>query len=256
MQGIYKISDPSGGFYIGSSVNIERRFRQHKSELRRNCHTNFLLQSAYETHKENLKFEALSCVIDKKYLLELEQFFIDSLQPTYNLTMVAISAMLDPTVRERASEAVKRSAKHKQARLKNQTKAAKSISKKVIRMTDGVIFESGYAAAKFHNQKSKDNIGTAIKNGWKFAGHFWCYADDPKDIVTVESAWNEKEKLRKQSAALSSTNALSKKVVRLSDGAIFSSATEASRQLNYYRTMVSDAIRLNAVRAGSRWSYV
>jgi group I intron endonuclease len=255
-QGIYKISDPSGEFYIGSSCNIERRFVQHRSEMRRGCHTNRRLKRSHEQHGDQLQFEIIFCVLDAKNIVEAEQCFIDLLQPTLNLSMVAMNSMLDPDVRRLASERIRLSEKHALARALNQKKAASAVSKRVVRLTDGAIFSSTYEAARSHGIEHKDNLSTAIKNGWNFAGHFWKYETSSKTLEQAREQSAEQESIRKRNAAAAATKAKSKKVMRLSDGMVFESAVEAARQINGYRTIVTDAIRLNAVRAGSRWAYV
>ena len=255
-QGIYKISSPSGNFYIGSSQNIERRFVQHKSELRRSKHYNFLLQKAYEKHQGRLCYEIIFCVTCKNDIEKFEQYFIDELKPSYNLSNNASCPMRDPAVAARMSAASKSSEKHKKSRLANQKLAASSVSKRVVRMTDGFVFDSGYAAAKFYGANRKDSVGDAIRHEWMFAGHFWKFEGDSKTLQEVECRYFQREINRKENAKIKATSARSKKVRRLSDGKVFQSAVAAARELNAYRTAISDSIRLGVERIGSRWEYV
>lgn len=74
--GVYKIEATSGKKYIGSSNNIERRWRKHKSELRAANHHCPGLQGAYNKYGETLHFEILS-VFEKSMLLRVEQFCLD-----------------------------------------------------------------------------------------------------------------------------------------------------------------------------------
>lgn len=62
--------------YIGQSVDIEARWRSHKSELRRNIHINDYLQKAWNKYREdNFKFYILEeCVVD--ILDERERYYI------------------------------------------------------------------------------------------------------------------------------------------------------------------------------------
>ena len=70
ISGIYKITcRPTGKFYIGSSVDIETRWRGHKSRLSRNIHANIYLQRAWNKYGENnFKFETIE--ITKSDLLK------------------------------------------------------------------------------------------------------------------------------------------------------------------------------------------
>lgn len=61
--------------YIGSSKNIEKRFKRHKMELRNSKHHNIFLQRSYNKHGlENFEF---SIVEETDQLFEREQFHIN-----------------------------------------------------------------------------------------------------------------------------------------------------------------------------------
>jgi group I intron endonuclease len=52
--GVYKISNTlSGRYYIGYSVNINKRFKTHRYKLKNNCHDNIFLQRAYNLDGED-----------------------------------------------------------------------------------------------------------------------------------------------------------------------------------------------------------
>ena len=57
--GIYKITNKvNGKFYIGSSNNIKRRWKYHKSNLRSGTHDNIHMQRSYDKHgEENFSYE-------------------------------------------------------------------------------------------------------------------------------------------------------------------------------------------------------
>lgn len=235
-QGIYKIEAPSGNFYIGSSVKIERRFAQHKRDLRKGNHVNEFLQRAAKKYGiDCLTFEIIATVFDVKHLTDVEQFVMDDLNPKYNISKVASSSVNDPTITE---------------------KRIKILSKPVVRMTDGVTFPSGYEAARHHGEKSADNLSTAIRKGWKFAGHFWKFETSSLTLEQAQKNWCTSDGKRKIKASIAASKARSRAVRRISDGTIFSSGVEAARVLGSYRTAVNDAIRLNVTRIGSKWEYV
>lgn len=236
MQGIYKIESPSGRFYIGSSVNVRKRINVHKRDLRLRRHINSVLTAAADKYGvENLKFIEFLCVINREDLRSVEQQLIDELKPDYNISKHADCALFDQSVIK---------------------KRVAALSKQVMRLSDKKIFASGYEAARFHNCKSPDNLSTAIKTGRKFAGHFWCFVDQPVTETELAQRWLERDKLRKIRACSASTKSLSKPVKRLSDGVIFSSATAASLAMGGYKKMISEAIGKNRMCAGSKWEYV
>ena len=79
MQGVYKIQNTiNGKLYIGSSVNIERRFKSHKKELNEKTHNNIYLQNAWNKYGEDsFVFEVIEIVNDRETLREREQYYIE-----------------------------------------------------------------------------------------------------------------------------------------------------------------------------------
>lgn len=76
MTGIYKITINDYYIYIGQSMDIEGRWKQHLSELKQNKHYNKKLQNVYNKHSDNIKFEIIErCDINK--LDEREMFYIE-----------------------------------------------------------------------------------------------------------------------------------------------------------------------------------
>lgn len=75
--GIYLITTPNGGKYVGSSVDIDRRWARHKHEMRNGVHRNPILQRAFDKHGEALQIEVLE-LCDRDQLLIREQSYIDT----------------------------------------------------------------------------------------------------------------------------------------------------------------------------------
>lgn len=93
--GIYKITNIiNNKFYIGSaSLGFERRFIQHKSDLKQNKHRNIHLQRSYNKHgKSNFLFEIIEYCEPLK-CLEREQYYIDTLLPHFNINPIAQSRL-------------------------------------------------------------------------------------------------------------------------------------------------------------------
>ena len=87
ISGIYKISNTkTGKIYIGSSVDINRRFREHKSQLIHNRHRNSYLQRSWNANGENsFEFSILE-IVESAFLIEKEQYYLD-LFKSYNKTV-------------------------------------------------------------------------------------------------------------------------------------------------------------------------
>jgi len=79
--GIYIIKNIlNNKIYIGSAINITRRWYRHKTDLNCKIHDNQKLQRAWNKYgKENFSFEILELVNDKTKLIEREQFYLDSI---------------------------------------------------------------------------------------------------------------------------------------------------------------------------------
>lgn len=96
IHGIYKILNIiNNKVYIGSSINLYKRIKEHFYTLKKDKHSNKYLQNAYNKHLiENFKVEILEEVIDKKLLLERKQYYIDFFNATnpdngYNICPIA-----------------------------------------------------------------------------------------------------------------------------------------------------------------------
>ena len=93
--GVYLISNNvNGKCYVGSTIHLDQRRREHFSKLANNKHINVHLQNAYNKYgREAFDFEVLETIdIDdniKDKLLKREQFWIDNLKPEYNILLVA-----------------------------------------------------------------------------------------------------------------------------------------------------------------------
>lgn len=91
-SGVYKILNLiTNKFYIGSSSDVKHRWSIHKSGLKKNTHHSKILQNAWNKYGEqNFIFEVVElCEVNR--IQEREQFYIDSLKPTYNVRKIAES---------------------------------------------------------------------------------------------------------------------------------------------------------------------
>lgn len=89
-SGIYKILNKvNNNFYIGSAVNFLKRKNVHFHHLRKNTHHSPHLQNAWNKYgEENFEFEILEmCSLEE--LIDREQCYLDTLNPTYNVAKVA-----------------------------------------------------------------------------------------------------------------------------------------------------------------------
>lgn len=89
MRGIYKIQSKikPEKLYIGSSCNIRKRFNTHKRDLKLNKHHSIILQRHYNKYgEEDLEY---AIVEECDNLVEKEQYYLDNLNPIFNVCKVA-----------------------------------------------------------------------------------------------------------------------------------------------------------------------
>ena len=95
MQGIYCIKNKiTGDIYVGSAVSMKKRKYRHFSSLRKNIHHSAYLQRAFNRYGEtSFLFFPLKFVADASMLIQSEQYFIDRLNPSYNMCKIAGSTL-------------------------------------------------------------------------------------------------------------------------------------------------------------------
>lgn len=91
--GVYCILNlENGRHYVGSAVNVRRRWRQHCAALRADRHHCSKLQRAWNKYGESAFRLDLLEVAEEDALIEREQFWIDQTRPFYNSLRIAGSA--------------------------------------------------------------------------------------------------------------------------------------------------------------------
>lgn len=120
-SGIYMIKNLiNNHIYIGSAVNLYNRETRHINKLESQKHENSYLQRAWNKYGEDsFIFIVLEYVSDIKDLIIIEQYYIDWLQPEYNICKSASS-----TLGRKFSEETKRkiSESHKGKKLSEEHK--------------------------------------------------------------------------------------------------------------------------------------
>ena len=93
-SGVYQIKNvASGKMYIGSSVSVQQRFRQHKSALRRGKHQNSHLQSAWNLYGEQVFIFEQLIICSPTDMRFYEQLMLDGFMPEYNQSKSAYAGV-------------------------------------------------------------------------------------------------------------------------------------------------------------------
>lgn len=90
-SGIYCIENiKSGKKYIGSSCCIYHRLKRHLCDLRKNRHSNKILQSSFNKNGENVFIAYSIEFCSEEDLLIREEFYIGEIKPYFNIIKVKL----------------------------------------------------------------------------------------------------------------------------------------------------------------------
>lgn len=160
-MGIYKIiSTKFKNFYIGSSINIEKRFNRHLQQLKNQNHSNLNLQLLYnENGIDDLTMEILEIINDRNDLKKIEQWYLDNLNPLLNINLNASGGDMISNhpnkleIRKKQIEGTRKVAQSESLRLK------RSINAKIL-YPDGPMKNRSHKIES--KQKVKEKNGTKI----------------------------------------------------------------------------------------------
>lgn len=191
LSGVYEIRNTlNNKRYIGSSINIYRRWRDHKRMLNLNVHPNKHLQAAWNKYGEkHFVFKILeTCEPIKDTILFLEQKYLD-LKPEYNNSPTAGSNLgwkPNEEFRARCRERMKGKMNIPKEIVKLGIHKATEVKKKpVLQYTKDGNFIAEYSSQKeaallvFGNERYHKSISGCCRGNRKEAkGYIWRYKTD------------------------------------------------------------------------------
>lgn len=130
--GVYFITNAANGkVYVGSSSNIEKRWLEHKSTLKRGVHKNRYLQKAWFKYGEDCFIFEVVEICSKEFLIDVEQNWlckaeVGNFKRCYNILPTAASFVgyiATPELRYKRSQ-----------NAKNKIQSKESIDKRRIKM--------------------------------------------------------------------------------------------------------------------------
>lgn len=181
--GVYVIENKINGHqYVGSSVNIEKRWKDHIYLLDKKQHTSSHLQYAWIKYgAEAFQFNILEvCDGIKVTLLAREQYYIDTLKPAYNISPTAGSTLgikFTSEVRAKMS-AAKRGTKPSQQCLANshnpeanakRSEALKGVKRCAETRVKMSAAQKGRKGTK-PSEKTREKLSEALKEYWQMHG--------------------------------------------------------------------------------------
>lgn len=240
--GIYKISNTiDNRIYIGSAISCKSRKRSHLSDLKFNKHGNGHIQNFFNKYGENaLIFEVVE-TCNKENLIQREQYYIDTLNPEFNICKNAGNTLgrkfSDETKKKIALKA-KGHQRRKGAILSKETrdKISKSNTGKKNseearkKMSVTRMGHPGYAKGrKIHTDESKQKISQK-NTGKKFT-------EEHKRKISEGHKGKElsditKEKLRIANTGRTHTEETKQKISQVHKGKVVSNKTRELMRIN------------------------
>lgn len=106
LSGIYRF-DIGKHFYIGSAKIIKRRWQEHITHFKKNKHHSEFAQNAFNKYK-SIIFSIIE-LCDESNIAQREQYWIDTLSPDLNMTVVADNhwKLSEETIVKRTKKQVK-----------------------------------------------------------------------------------------------------------------------------------------------------
>lgn len=178
---VYRIlNKETGSFYIGASVNVERRFQTHMRDLLNKKHHSFTFQAEYDLHGKDAFVLEILGEFAKKDLKDAEQDHINRLQPSLNVSKLAGCGDLISyhPKRDEIAEKISKSNIERFSRMTPQERAA----------LQGRPGEANPMFGKTHNESARRSISEANKGKR--------YALGVKRTQAQKDAISERAKLR------------------------------------------------------------
>lgn len=162
--------------YIGSSINMYQRLLKHRSCLRKNYHQNRKLQNSWNKYNENYFDYYILEYCNEDILEQQEQFYIDTLKPELNITLIVERNILSKESRLLQSETRKRKIKSGEIKLPHKVIHKYGLEGNFIESYDGV------KIAATANNIAQSSIHRYLSGIYRKGGNFlWSY--DKKETL-------------------------------------------------------------------------
>lgn len=186
-SGIYKILNKlNSKLYVGSAVNLDLRWAQHRSKLKFNQHPNKYLQSSFNKNGiVNFEFIVIE-YCERASLVELEQYWIDTLKACnrqfgYNTRQIANS-----NIGVKCSEETKK-------------KLSKLFKGRIVSVETRAK-QSAWQIGRKMSEEAKLNMAQSTRDfeKWPCEDGAFCKCQDCKAKRTAShKAWKAEEKFKK-----------------------------------------------------------
>lgn len=259
ISGVYVIQSADGRIYVGSSVDVEKRWIEHKSRLRNGKHDNPVLSGIVaEFGLDSLQHRLLlRCAPES--LREQEQAAIDRLKPALNVLPTAERLLTEqwkrPEFRERNSA---RASDQNAERWRDPSYTNKARARATAMQTD-----DAKAKSVASRRRSMQERGQAYKNVAASASATLKQLHSDPEFAKAHAERKRQEMLerskdpefcRRRDAAAAEAN---KKPIRcITTGQEFPSKNEAAQALGISVALITKQLRGLPTRTKLQWEYL
>lgn len=260
---IYKISNTvNDKIYIGSSINFNNRYRQHRFLLLNKKHFNLKIQN----HVNKYGFESLIFTVlesDCDNLIFREQYFIDKLKPCFNIRTIAEN---NKGLKRTDEQKKRQSIISKENIKKNKNFFSKESKSKAVntRKENGGYIVSEETKIKISNSTKgikKLSEETKLKISISSTGRI--LSESTKILLSnqkkgcLNPMFNKKKELHHNFGKkwINSKKRNSKKVIDTCTGVIYESVLELSKEINVPRSTLNKWVNGN-IKSKKRYKYV
>lgn len=194
LSGVYKITcTVNNKIYVGSAKNLYSRFSRHRSNLNTNKHHNVFLQRAVNKYgKDVFEIEILEFIENPEYLLQREQYYIDTLKVYdhnigFNIAIQAGSKLGIPTSDETKSK-ISNSLKGRKHTEETKLKISESHKNKIMSEEHYQKWQKGlakYLETHDHPMKGKAKSQETIDK-WRKSRENYKVSDETKAKMSVK----------------------------------------------------------------------
>ncbi len=173
--------------YIGSSNSIYYRIARHKSMLKTKSHPNNRLQEGWNINGEISFTIQILERCDRNSLLEREQYYMDILKPTYNISLDAINNTPSENSKLQISNTLKEKYKSGEIDCYRQEHLWRIVEQYNIQGNLVSTYKNPVEAATIMNCHRNSILNACKDYSWFVLGFQWKYQDSNKTIYNFSN---------------------------------------------------------------------
>ncbi len=200
VTGIYKIQSKikPERCYVGSAININKRWGEHYALLKGNYHTSNKLQNHYNKYGESDLIYSVLLGCEKEDLIANEQFFIDCYKPWFNMRPKA-GNNLGLKLSEEAKQKMSMAHKGKKRSEEQKRKISEILKGRHWKLSEESKRRIGSAGkGRKHSEESKIKISIAKKGKVNSVEHNHNISIAKKGMTSRHKGWHHSEESKKK----------------------------------------------------------